>query len=123
MCCQCSSGFRAPGIFPFNPSKFTEEAFAPSKDFRELVLDAEPGEGEHSFNLASSQVPSISAAIPKPTFAASLEPTPSTFAVTFEKTPSTAAPIPKKQLRRRAKEKMSAKKQQSEIRGSILDGL
>ena len=33
------SGFRAAGIYPYDPNKSSEEDFAPAETFREFVLD------------------------------------------------------------------------------------
>lgn len=126
------SGFRAAGIFPYNPNKFTVEDFAPAEEFRELVLRAEPEDDERKSDLASPQAstskatpasvssiiaatsePSTFSAIPEsmnPTTSVSIpEPVPS---CSFVKV-SEIAPIPKRIIKHSTRK--TARKQQSEI--------
>lgn len=124
------SGFKAAGIFPFNPEKFTEEDFAAAEEFRELVLD--PEERERSFNPAPPHTSSISvdALKAKPSTSADAQEPPTPTSLTVEEsTPSTSkanlpshsgvkisdlVPIPKKVVKAVTKRKTSTK-QQSEI--------
>lgn len=50
------SGFRAAGIVPFNPDKFSAEDFAPEKDFEELVVEAKPENESDHLNFTTESV-------------------------------------------------------------------
>lgn len=52
------SGFKAAGIFPLNPEKFSAEDFAAAEEFRELIIDADPE--PDSVNPAPEATPSTS---------------------------------------------------------------
>lgn len=108
------SGFRAAGISPFNPNKFTEEDYAPAEEFRELVLHSESGieAGESSFNPDLHSMPSTSkATLPSTSSAAAPDSLPSCSFISV----SEVAPIPKKIVRASGTKKTTSNKQKSEI--------
>ncbi|KAG5883195.1 hypothetical protein JTB14_013902 [Gonioctena quinquepunctata] len=104
-----SSGFRASGIFSFNPNKFT----AAAEKFREHILHIDSDEGKMNIVLPAPQIPIPEAiAEPAPSISATVLET-SLSCSSFAKV-SDVAPIPKKTVEKSTNRK-TAKKQQSEI--------
>lgn len=102
------SGFRAAGILPLDPRKFTEEDFAPAQEFRELILDGEAaGVTDHQNEERSIAIANLDT----PTLVASSEPSCSSGQSVKI---SEVSPIPLKKVKKTTRRR-AARKQYSEI--------
>lgn len=59
---NASSGFRAAGIHPYNPDKFSDIDFAPARDLQELTVEAVPNNDSPSASFADLDRPLASVA-------------------------------------------------------------